>query len=72
MVRNINLSIEPNKIYGLIGRNGAGKTTFLKTVARLQNERKGEIFFEGRRIYKKDYLDLDVTFIGDEHAFFKI
>ncbi len=27
---NINLTLEPNKIYGIVGHNGAGKTTFFK------------------------------------------
>ena len=26
---NISFTLEPAKIYGLLGRNGAGKTTFL-------------------------------------------
>lgn len=34
-VDNVNISIKKGDIYGLIGRNGAGKTTFMKLVAGL-------------------------------------
>lgn len=71
IAKNINLILKPHKIYGLIGRNGAGKTTFLKTIARLHQERNGEIIFAGKQINHMDYFDLDVTFVGDDHAFFQ-
>ena len=29
VLKNINFTFESGKIYGLLGRNGAGKTTFL-------------------------------------------
>ena len=35
---------------GLLGPNGAGKTTLLKTIAGLLSPRRGEIWFDGRRI----------------------
>ncbi|MCQ2419144.1 MAG: ATP-binding cassette domain-containing protein, partial [Clostridia bacterium] len=32
-VDNVSIHVQRGDIYGLIGRNGAGKTTFLKTVS---------------------------------------
>ena len=32
VLKNINLTLEKGKIYGLIGRNGAGKTTFFRYI----------------------------------------
>lgn len=71
IVEHINLSIECNKIYGLIGRNGAGKSTFLRTIARLQDELKGSLVLDGETLENVDYFNMDVTFISDEHAFFQ-
>ena len=39
---DVNLSIQPGK-FGLLGRNGAGNTTLLKTLATLLQTRDGEI-----------------------------
>ena len=33
VLENLNLTLESGKIYGLIGRNGAGKTTFARGIA---------------------------------------
>lgn len=40
-IKNISMNLEKGQIYGLIGRNGAGKTTFLKTVSGLIEESSG-------------------------------
>jgi branched-chain amino acid transport system ATP-binding protein len=49
-VRNISLDIEEGTIVTLIGANGAGKSTILKTTSGLKHPSAGEIFFEGVRI----------------------
>ena len=41
VLKNVNLEFEPGKIYGLIGRNGAGKTTCLKMI-RSEERRVGK------------------------------
>lgn len=43
VLKNINLTLEKGKIYGLIGRNGAGKTTCLKMISGLAEATDGEI-----------------------------
>ncbi len=42
-VDNVSLHIEKGSIYGFIGRNGAGKTTFLKMISGLAGQTSGEI-----------------------------
>jgi ABC-2 type transport system ATP-binding protein len=42
-LNNVTLRIEAPKIIGLVGRNGAGKTSFLKTCAGLLRPTAGEI-----------------------------
>ncbi len=49
-VRNISLKIEEGKIVTLIGANGAGKSTVLKTISGLKIPTSGEIFFRDKRI----------------------
>ena len=49
-LKGISLSIELGEIVTLIGANGAGKSTTLKTISGLLRPRTGEIWFEGARI----------------------
>jgi len=50
ILRNINLSIPAGKVIALMGRNGVGKTTLLKTIMGLLRPLAGEIFFDGQEI----------------------
>lgn len=45
---NLTFSLGENKITGLIGRNGAGKTTMLKIVAGFIRESSGEVRVFGK------------------------
>jgi branched-chain amino acid transport system ATP-binding protein len=49
-VNSFNAGIEAGGIYGLIGTNGAGKTTVLNMIAGLEKPSSGSIVFEGREI----------------------
>ncbi|WP_101773276.1 ABC transporter ATP-binding protein [Peptostreptococcus faecalis] len=45
---NISISLKPGKIYGLIGRNGAGKTTFMRMIAGLSFATEGNYSLFGQ------------------------
>jgi branched-chain amino acid transport system ATP-binding protein len=49
-LKGISLTIEPGEIVTLIGANGAGKSTTLKTISGLLRPRQGEIHFDGQRL----------------------
>jgi len=49
-VKGLNLDVYPGEIVTLIGSNGAGKSTTLRTVSGLLRPRHGEVLFEGRKI----------------------
>ena len=54
-LNNINISIETGKIIGLLGPNGSGKTTFIKTIAGIIKPLSGMLIFyspEGQAIEK--------------------
>ena len=59
VLNNINYDFPLNKIYGIIGLNGSGKTTFFNTLSTLMRPTAGEIYFSDREIYLKDinYLE---------------
>ena len=49
-VKGVSFEVHPGEIVALIGANGAGKTTILKTVSGLMHPRSGSITFMGKNI----------------------
>ena len=48
---DVNISFTPGNCYGIIGANGAGKSTFLKIIAGKQEANSGSVFLEqGKRL----------------------
>jgi urea transport system ATP-binding protein len=52
ILRDVDLNVAPGKMVCLIGRNGVGKTTLLKTILGLLPAKSGEIYFEGTPLSK--------------------
>ena len=50
ILRNVDMTIPQGKMVCLIGRNGVGKTTLLKTVMGLLAPRSGQIDYQGRSL----------------------
>jgi len=51
VLRGISMDIAHNEAVFLSGASGAGKTTFLYTLAGLERPQSGSVEFEGRRLY---------------------
>lgn len=51
-VREVSFTVEAGEIVSLIGANGAGKTTILRTISGLNRPSGGSITFEGQEIHK--------------------
>ena len=49
-VSKVNLHVKKGRIYGLLGRNGAGKTTIMKMVLGLVSITSGEVDVFGKNI----------------------
>jgi len=47
ILRDVALKLEDRQMVGLIGRNGAGKTTFLRAIMGLLKAKSGQIGFDG-------------------------
>lgn len=58
-LRNVNLKIENGEHLAVVGRNGSGKTTFIKLMCRLYDVTDGEILINGTDI--KEYTRESIT-----------
>jgi branched-chain amino acid transport system ATP-binding protein len=52
-VKKVNFEVNEGEIVSLIGANGAGKTTILKTISGLLHPAGGKIIYEGKEIQKQ-------------------
>ena len=71
ILKDISYKFREGKIYGLIGKNGAGKSSLLKTISRLNRDSEGEIKLKGVSIKDKDYLELAISFVGDTPVYYQ-
>lgn len=56
-LRHINMKFHIGGRLAVVGRNGSGKTTFIKLLCRLYDPTEGEILLNGINIRKYNYLD---------------
>jgi branched-chain amino acid transport system ATP-binding protein len=53
-IRGVSFEVEAGSIVTILGANGAGKTTILKTVCGVMDPRKGTVSYDGREIQRMD------------------
>ncbi|PIC99597.1 MULTISPECIES: ATP-binding cassette domain-containing protein [unclassified Sporosarcina] len=62
-LQDINFTLENGKVYGLIGRNGAGKTSLLSVLAAYRKATSGEMKIDGVNIFENEKAMAQVTFV---------
>ena len=50
VLRGVDLAVEEGEIVGVVGKNGVGKTTLLKTVMGLLEPTEGTVTYDGRDV----------------------
>ncbi len=74
---NVSLVIEDGGFYGLIGHTGSGKSTLVQHMNGLLKPTSGEIYFEGKDIWDKDFdlhslrANVGLVFQYPEHQLFE-
>ena len=53
-IRGISIEVREGQIATVLGANGAGKTTILKTISGIMDPQKGSVEFDGQQIQKHD------------------
>lgn len=68
-LKDMNCKIPEACIYGLVGSNGAGKSTFLRLISGIYRPDSGEVTINGRPVYENPQVKNKILYIPDELYF---
>lgn len=69
-VDNISATIKEGTVFGLIGTNGAGKSTFLRMACGVLKPDNGNIMIDGLPVYENEEAKSKIFYISDDQYFF--
>ena len=68
-LENVSCHIPEGSIYGMVGSNGAGKSTFMRILAGVYRQDRGTVLIDGAPIYNNPAVKRRVAFVPDELYF---
>lgn len=68
-LNNLTCTIPEGTVYGLVGSNGAGKSTFMRLVTGIYRPEAGEITIDGEKVYDNPAAKKRIAFVPDELFF---
>ncbi len=72
VLQNFNLTLEKGKVYGLLGKNGEGKTTLIRIIMGIIPSDSGEMFYKGQKIkFNDSSYKKEIGYIPEEAFFFR-
>lgn len=69
-LQQVSATIQKGSIFGLIGSNGAGKSTFLRLLAGIYHPDAGSIQIDGQPVYENEALKQRIFYISDDQFYF--
>lgn len=70
-IDHITARIEEGHVFGLVGTNGAGKSTFLRLLCGVLKADGGQVLVDGEPVYNRPAVKGRIFYISDEMFFFK-
>lgn len=70
VLQKMDCKIKEGSIYGLVGANGAGKSTFLRIMAGIYQPTEGVAQILGEPVFDNEKIKKEIVFIPDELYFF--
>ena len=68
-VKDVTVTIRNREVFGLIGTNGAGKSTFLRMASGVLKPDDGTILVDERPVYENPVVKADIFYISDDQYF---
>ena len=70
VLKDVNLTLQPGYIMGLIGVNGTGKTTLIQTILNLYKKDAGDVYVNGYSMEEQEREAKDqIGFVLDKNVF---
>lgn len=66
---HVSCTIPDGCIYGMVGSNGAGKSTFLRLITGVYKADEGQVLFDGAPVYENPAVKSQVVYVPDELFF---
>lgn len=70
-IDGVSARIEEGHVFGLIGTNGAGKSTFMRMLSGVLKPEVGEILIDGEPVYDNPAVKERIFYISDDQYFFR-
>lgn len=70
IINNISFDIKKGEVLGLIGPNGVGKTTLIKTIVGIYEAEQGNITIDGLSVYNNPEAKLKIAYVSDENNYY--
>ena len=70
VLKDVNITFESGKIYGFIGRNGSGKSVFLKILCSFYKPNTGEVLFDNINYSSNNSFPPDTRALIEKPTFF--
>ena len=75
ILHGVSIDVSPGEIVGLLGRNGVGKSTTLKTIMGLVYPRQGKVLLEGRPVTAlpaHKIAKLGIAYVPEDRRIFRL
>ena len=69
VLNGISLKLNEGSVYGIVGANGAGKSTMLRVIAGIYEKTDGEVKLDGKNIYNNHAAKKNIVFVPDDLYF---
>ncbi len=70
-LRGVSLTVEAGELVALLGPSGSGKTTLLRTIAGLEQQESGQVFFDDIDANELTLRERRIGFVFQQYALFK-
>jgi ABC-2 type transport system ATP-binding protein len=65
ILEQISFELQPGTIVGIVGRNGTGKSTLLRTLAGILDPDEGEVYLDGVNLHKHPEIKQKLAYVPD-------